>query len=60
MFASILAMLIAVCLTFGIFAYFIQYALPENIMALWFVNTLLLASWQITDFLTPYLTKILP
>lgn len=60
MFASILAMLIAVCITFGIFAYFVQYALPENIMALWFAVMLFLASWQITNFLTPYITKILP
>lgn len=60
MFTSILAMLIAVCFTFGTFAYFVQYTLPENIMALWFVVMLSLASWQITNFLTPYITKILP
>ena len=60
MFASILAMLIAICFTFGIFAYFAQYTLPENIVILWFVAMLILASWQITNFLTPYITKILP
>ena len=60
MFASILAMLIAVCFTFGIFAYFVRYTLPENIMVPWFVVMLFLASWQITNFLTPYITKILP
>ena len=60
MFASILAMLIAICFTFGIFAYFVQYTLPENSIIIWFVTMLILASWQITNFLTPYITKILP
>lgn len=60
MFASVLAMLIACCFTFGIFAYYVQYTLPENIVILWFVAILILASWQITSFLTPYITKILP
>ena len=60
MFASILAALIAVCLTYGIFAYFVQYTLPENVIILCFVAMLFLASWQITNFLTPYITTILP
>lgn len=60
MFASILAMLIAICFTLGIFAYYVQYTLPENIIILWFIVMLILASWQITNFLTPYITKILP
>lgn len=60
MLASILAMLIAICFTFGIFAYYVQYTLPENFAILWFVAMLILAFWQITDFLTPYITKILP
>ena len=60
MFASILAMLIAICFTFGIFVCSVHYTLPENIIILWFVAMLILASWQITNFLTPYITKILP
>ena len=60
MFASILAMLIAICFTFGIFACYVQYTLPKDIVILWFVAMLILASWQITNFLTPYITKILP
>lgn len=60
MFASTLAMLIAICFTFGILAYYVQYTLPENSIILWFVVMLILASWQITNFLTPYIAKLLP
>ena len=60
MFASILAMIIAVFLTFGVIAFYIQYTLPQNVIIIWFILLLILASWQIADFLTPYITKILP
>lgn len=60
MFASVLALVIGVFLTFGVLAFYVQYSLPENVMLIWFIAMIILAAWQIADFLTPYITKILP
>ena len=60
MFASFLAPTIGIALTLGIFMYAIQYTANDTFMAVWFIIVLILASWQIADKLTPYLTKILP
>lgn len=60
MLASVLAMLIAICFTYGVLAFYIQYSAPERIIVLWFIIILILAALQITNFLAPYITKILP
>ena len=60
MFASFLALIIGVALTFGIFMYAAQYPINMNFMMIWFIIILVLASWQIADKLTPYITKLLP
>lgn len=60
MFASFLALTIGIALTFGILMYAIQYTANDTFMAVWFIIVLILASWQIADKLTPYITKILP
>lgn len=60
MLASVLALIISVLFTFGIFAYATQYDTNNTVMVIWFIIMLILASWYIADFLTPYITKILP
>ena len=60
MLASVLALIIGVLFTFGILAYAIQYNTNATVMTIWFITILVLASWHIADFLTPYITKILP
>lgn len=60
MFASLLAFTIGIALTFGILMYAIQYTANGTFMTVWFIIVLILASWQIADKLTPYITKILP
>lgn len=60
MFASVLALIIGVLFTFGILAYATQYDTNDTFMLIWFIIMLVLASWYIADFLTPYITKILP
>ena len=60
MLASILALMVGVLFTFGVFAYTTQYDTNSTAIAIWFVIVLILASWHIADFLTPYITKILP
>ena len=60
MFASFLALTVGIILTFGIFMYATQYPINMNFMMLWFSIVLILASWQIADKLTPYITKLLP
>ena len=60
MLASVLALIIGVLFTFGIFAYATQYDTNDTVMIIWFITILALASWRIADFLTPYITKILP
>ena len=60
MLASVLALIIGILLTFGILAYATQYTTNENFMTIWFIVSLVLASWQIADKLTPYITKLLP
>ena len=60
MFASFLAVIIGLALTFGIFMYATQYPINMNFMMIWFIIILVLASWQIADKLTPYITKLLP
>lgn len=60
MFASFLALTIGIALTFGILMYAIQYTANNTFMAVWFIIVFILASWQIADKLTPYITKILP
>ena len=60
MFASVLALIIGVLFTFGILAYATQYATNDTVMIIWFITILVLASWHIADFLTPYISKILP
>ena len=60
MFASFLALIIGIALTFGIFMFAIQYTANETFMTVWFITVLILASWQIADKLIPYITKILP
>ena len=60
MLASILALIIGVLFTFGILAYVTQYDTNDTVMTIWFIIMLILASWHIADFLTPYITKILP
>ena len=59
MFATFLAFLVGTIFTFGVFMYFAQYPTNGTFMAIWFVFVLVLASYQIADFLTPYITKIL-
>ena len=60
MLASVLALIIGVLFTFGIFAYTRQYDTDDPVMVIWFITILALASWPIADFLTPYISKILP
>ena len=60
MFASFLALTIGIALTFGILMYATQYPTNMNFMMIWFIIVLILASWQIADKLTPYVTKLLP
>ena len=60
MLASFLAITIGIFFTFGILAYATQYATNDTFMLIWFITMLVLASWYIADFLTPYITKILP
>ena len=60
MLASFLALTIGVLFTFGILAYATQYDTNDTVMIIWFITVLVLASWYIADFLTPYITKILP
>ena len=60
MFAAFLALTVGIILTFGIFMYAAQYDTNKAAMAIWFIVTLILASWQIADKLTPYITKLLP
>ena len=60
MLASVLAIMIGILLTFGVFAYATQYDTNSTAIAIWFIAVLILASWYIADFLTPYITKILP
>ena len=60
MFASFLALTIGIALTFGILMFAIQYTANETFMTVWFITALILASWQIADKLTPYITKLLP
>lgn len=52
--------MIGILLTFGVFAYATQYDTNSTAIAIWFVIVLILASWNIANFLTPYITKILP
>ena len=59
MLASFLALTIGVLFTFGILAYDTQYNTNDTVMAIWLIIMLVLASWYIADFLTPYITKIL-
>ena len=60
MLASLLAIIIGVLFTFGIFSYATQYGTNDTVVIIWFVIVLILASWRIADFLTPYISKILP
>ena len=60
MLASVLALIIGVLFTFGILAYATQYDTNDTVMTIWFITILILASWYIADFLTPYISKILP
>ena len=60
MFASFLALTIGIALTIGVLMYAVQYTANETFMTVWFILVLILASWQIADKLTPYITKILP
>ena len=60
MLASVLAIMIGILFTFGVLAYASQYDTNNTVMAIWFITVLILASWYIADFLTPYITKILP
>ena len=60
MLASVLALMIGILLTFGVLAYATQYDTNDTFMAIWFIIVLVLASWHIAYFLTPYITKILP
>ena len=60
MFATFLALLVGVILTFGVFIYATQYPTNDTFMIIWFTLVLALASYRISDFLTPFLTKILP
>ena len=60
MLASVLALIIGILFTFGILAYATQYDTNDTFMLIWFIIMLILASWYIADFLTPYISKILP
>ena len=60
MLASVLAIMIGILFTFGVLAYASQYDTNNTVMAIWFITILILASWYIADFLTPYISKILP
>ena len=60
MLASVLALMIGILFTFGVFAYATQYDTNSTAIAIWFAIMLILAYWHIADFLTPYITKILP
>ena len=60
MFASFLALTIGMIFTFGIFMYATQYDTNAHFMFVWFIIMIILASWQIADKLTPYITKLLP
>ena len=60
MLASVLALMIGILFTFGVLAYASQYDTNNTVMAIWFITALILASWYIADFLTPYISKILP
>lgn len=60
MLASVLAIMIGILFTFGVLAYASQYDTNNTVMAIWFITVLILASWYIADFLTPYISKILP
>ena len=60
MLASFLALMVGILFTFCVFAYATQYDTNSTAIAIWFVTVLILASWYIADFLTPYITKILP
>ena len=60
MFASVLALMIGILFTFSVLAYASQYDTNNTVMAIWFITVLILASWYIADFLTPYISKILP
>jgi hypothetical protein len=60
MLASVLALMIGILFTFGVLAYASQYDTNNTVMAIWFITVLILASWYIADFLTPYISKILP
>ena len=60
MLASVLALMIGILFTFGVFAYATQYDTNNTVMTIWFIIMLILASWYIANFLTPYITKILP
>ena len=60
MFTSFLAITIGTILTFGVLMYATQYDTNAYFMFVWLVIMLILASWQIADKLTPYITKLLP
>lgn len=60
MLASVLALMIGILFIFGVLAYASQYDTNNTVMAIWFITVLILASWYIADFLTPYISKILP
>ena len=60
MFAAFLALIVGVILTFGVFIYTTQYPTNDTFIVIWFTFVLALASYQISNFLTPFLTKILP
>jgi len=60
MLASVLALMIGILFTFGVLAYASQYDTNNTVMAIWFITVLMLASWHIADFLTPYISIILP
>lgn len=60
MLASFLALMIGILFTFGVLTYASQYDTNNTVMAIWFITVLILASWYIADFLTPYISKILP
>ena len=60
MLALVLALIIGVLFTFGIFAYATQYDINDTFMIIWFITVLVLASWHVADLLTPYISKILP
>ena len=59
MLASVLALMVGILFTFGVFAYATQYDTNSTAIAIWFTIMLILASWHIADFLTPYISKIL-